>query len=144
GWLVEEQQPRPSDQCPRQGGALLLSARELRGETLLEPGQPDHLEYIRDAAPHLRVPYAGHAEREGNVVEDRHVRPDRVALEDHADAAPVRGEEGPCATVSDHLGADPNPSCIRSLKAGDTAQRRRLPAAGWPQQRVQLAGPRLE
>ena len=78
-------------------------------------------------------------QRKGGVLEHRHVRPDRVGLEHHAEAAPVgrhedafeRDEKTTRAVDRDLAGARP-------LEARDRAQRRGLAAAARAEQREEL------
>ena len=78
------------------------------------------------------------AQPEGDVLEDRQVREERVALEDGVDVALVRRQSGDCAV------AEVDRSRARLLEAADHAERRRLAAARRAEQRVELAALDLE
>ena len=75
----------------------------------------------------------GDAQREGDVLRDRHVRVERIGLEDHGD--PALGRR--------HLGhvdaADEDRAFGHHLEAGDHAQKRGLAAAGRAEQGAELA-----
>ena len=73
----------------------------------------------------LRATFRGEAR---DVLEDRQVREERVALEDRVHVALVRRKagDGPVAEVDDAI--------VRLLEAADHAQRRRLAAAGRSEQ----------
>ena len=92
--LVEEQHGGPVDERPREGDALGLAARDLRRLAPLEAGQLDELEHLRDARLDLRVLTFLRREAEGDVLEDRQVREERVVLEDRVDVALVRRQPG--------------------------------------------------
>jgi hypothetical protein len=70
---------------------------------------------------------------EGEVGLDRHVRVERVVLEDHRDVAILRRQ------VVDDLGADGDGAVGDLLKAGDGPQRRRLAASGRTDKHHELA-----
>ena len=74
-----------------------------------------------------------HPEREGDVLEDGHVRVERVALEHHGDAALHRRQ------VVHPLSVDDDVARGRVLEPGDHAQERRLAAAGRADEDDELA-----
>ena len=89
--LVHQQHLRLVRQCARHRDALLLAARELGRQAVvhaLERHEPSNSSRRarRSAALHL-----AHAQRELDVVADRHVAEQRVVLEDEADLALARG-----------------------------------------------------
>ena len=131
--LVEQQHGRLEDQGPRQGDALLLAARELRGLALLVARELDELERLADALRISRLRSFRAPEPEGDVVEDVQVREEGVVLEDAVDVALVRRRLGDVGAVQEDLAGG------RLLEAGDHAQGRGLPAAGRPEQREELA-----
>src|SRR5690606_29301094 len=67
----------------------------------------------------------------------RHVRPERVALEDHRHVAPFGRQR--LRGGGDGLAADENLTGRRFDKAGNETQGRRLAAAGRPEQTNQLS-----
>ena len=67
---------------------------------------------------------AGHAQAEADIVADRHVRIERVALEHHREAALRR------RLVDDVDAVDQDGAAGRVLEPGDQAEQRRLSAAG--------------
>src|SRR5262249_5434503 len=83
-------------------------------------------------------------QREGDVLEDRHVRPDRVRLEDHADIAAVGGDEDAAARGGDDGGLERNLPGIGPLQAADRSERRRLATPGGTEQREKLPRGHLE
>ncbi len=97
--LVEQQDGGLDDQRAAKRNALLLAAAELSGMPVLQPLEPDRRQNLVDAgflvAPiELRV-----AQAEGDILQDRHVRPDGVVLEDHAHAPPLRRHDARSATT---------------------------------------------
>jgi len=89
-----------------------------------------HLQDLAGPPPHLGRRQFPQLQPERNILLHRHVRPDRVALEDHGHAPPFRwrhrtGTRHHFAVHFDYAGAGLD-------KAGDHAQRGRLAAAGRP------------
>src|SRR6266540_4197260 len=80
-----------------------------------------------------------HLERERDVLEHVHVRPDRVRLEHHAEPALVRRHTRALRGREEHVAADRDLARVRRLEARDAAERRRLAAARRAEQREQLA-----
>ena len=79
-----------------------------------------------------------HAQPEGDVLEDRHVREQRVVLEHEAHLALAHVGVGRVLAVEQHAAR------IGHLQPGDDAQQRRLARARGPEQRHQLAGRDVE
>ena len=126
--LVEEQDLGVVDERPRQGDPLLHAAGELPRLPLLGPRQVDETEDLPHAAGDLVAGNVSAAKAEGDVLEDRQVREERVALEDRVHVALVRRQS------RDGLVAEVDDAIVRFLEAADHPQRRRLPAAGRPEQ----------
>ena len=82
----------------REGETLLLASRQLRRHAPFEPPEAHDLE--REIDPLLDLGPAQSlartlGQRERDVVEDVHVWPDGVVLEDHADVSGVRRDREP-------------------------------------------------
>ncbi len=131
--LVEQERGRAVDERAGEGDALLLAAGELPRLALLEPFEPDDAEHLFDPRALLALvhPLQPHPERD--VVPDRHVREERVVLEDHVHVAPVRRHGG------DVDAAEQDPPLVGLLEAADHPEGRRLPAAARPEQGEELA-----
>ena len=97
--LVEQQDARAVDQRAGERDPLLLAARELARLAPVEPGEADELEDFEHALPQLAAAHALAAQPEGDVLEDRQVREERVALEDRVDVALVRRQPGDVAVA---------------------------------------------
>ena len=98
--------------------------------------QPHQLEDLADPGPALGP--AAPVQPEGDVARDRQVREQRVVLEHQPDPAALRLLEPP--PVRHHVARDADRPLVRPLEPGHEPQRRRLAAAGGPDQRHQLAG----
>lgn len=81
--FVEQHQGRAGRQRPRQGDALLLSARQLAGAAVLEPTQAHEVEHLRDPR---RAAALRPREPERDVVPDAEVREQGPFLRDQRDA----------------------------------------------------------
>ena len=95
-----------------------------------------------DASGDLGLRHAADAEAEGDVLGDRLVRPDRVALEDQRHAAPFGRHHH--AGAGQHAAVDHDLARGRLDEAGDELQRGTLAAAGGAEQGEHLAGADLE
>ena len=108
--LVHQIDRRVAHERARERHALLLSARKLARlplEQIVETEAPrgsDDSRFDLDAADRSR------AQREGDVVEDREVRIERVVLEDHRHVALGRGH------VVDYAIADPKMAYVEPAK----------------------------
>ncbi len=122
--LVEEKHPRLTAESGADGDALALAARELTRFPLEVFGQTEDRRHLSNAPVEFRLRRPPQFEREGHVSIDRHVRVERIALEDHRDVAVARRQvrHGPTA--------DADVACGHLLEAGDHSQRRRLTATG--------------
>ena len=113
--------------------ALALAAGELGRRALLVAGQAHELERLGRAAAALLARDLGDLEAVLDVVADRHVREQRVVLEDRVDVARVGRQAGDVGAAQlDRAG-------VGDREAGDQPQRRRLARAGGAEQREELA-----
>jgi len=96
-------------------------------------GQVESLGRRLDLAVDLGLVDLGQLQREAHVLAHRHVRIERVVLEDHGDVAVLR------RAVVDNLVADPQLARGDVLEPGDHPQRRRLAAARGPDEDHELA-----
>ena len=136
--LVHEEHGGLADDRPAEGDALALAAGELLGlavEQLLELEDPGRLV---DPLLDVRLGDLAQLEAEREVVADRHVRVERVALEHHRDVAVLRRD------VVDDLVADAELALADLLEPGDHPQARRLPAARGADEHHELAVTDLE
>ena len=129
--LVEQQHGRLVGDRPRQRHALLLAAREQRRRTLRVAVQLDQAEGAHDLVLHdlARVFARAVLQGKGDVVEDGHVRPDGVALKDHANVTFVRRHQRRGRARKDHAGADLDLASGRRLEPGNAAQGARFATA---------------
>ena len=112
---------------------LPLAARELHRLAVAEALEAHHLQHVGDLRRALAAVHALHLQPVADVLGDRHVREERVVLEDRVDVARVR------RLVGDVGAAERDSPGVRSLEAGDHPQRRRLARARRPEQREELA-----
>ena len=94
------------------------------GRRSSSPGSPT-MRAIRSTLSSARRVPLRLAQRVGDVVAHRHVRPQRVMLEHHAEAAPLRRNENSAGDVDHHPVADRDPSAHRD------APSRRCSATAW-------------
>ena len=88
--LVEQQYRCLQHQRPCQRDALLLTAREFRSPPLAKLADLNHFHHGIDAALCFILADLLVSQSKANVLGDRHVREERVVLEDRVDAALVR------------------------------------------------------
>ena len=118
----EERLGLTHDRAPHRH-ALALAAGQVRGASVEVLGEFQHLRRLLDLLPDRRLVLARELQREAHVLGDRHVRVQRVGLEDHRDVA-VLGR-----LVVDDLAVDAQFALGDVLQARDHVQRRRLSAA---------------
>src|SRR3989475_7019512 len=137
--LVQEKDVRPLHERAREGDALLLATGELRGSAIEQCVDLDERGGLAHAPLALFLAHGtAKLEREADVLGDRHVRVQRVALEDHADPAFLWEEVIDTSVTEEDL------SARRTVDASDHEQGRGLPAAGRPEERDELARADLE
>ena len=99
--LVHEEHGRLAHDGASERDALALAAGQLLGLAVEQVLELDGLSRLLDPALDLRLGDLAQLQAEGQVVADRHVRIERVALEDHRDVA-ILGRD-----VVDDAVADP-------------------------------------
>ena len=100
---------------PADGNALALAARQLTGAPVKIFCQVQNPGRVLDPPRLFRLVKAGHAEREGDVLANRHMRVERIGLEHHGKAAPRRRNGCGILAIDDNL------SRGHILKAGNQA-----------------------
>ncbi len=136
--LVHEEDLGLADDGATHRDALTLTTRErlrLARQVLLEVEQLGGLEHALGA---LFLADAGDLQGEAHVLGDRHVRVQRVVLEDHRDVAVLRRDVGDIAV------ADEDAARVDLFEAGQHAQRGGLTATGGADQDQELAVGDLE
>lgn len=88
--LVQQEELRLFDDRPADGDPLPLAARQLRRLSVQLRFDLQHPGGLQHAPADLSLGDAGVAQTKGHVVAHRHVRVERIVLEDHGDA-PVAG-----------------------------------------------------
>ena len=120
--LVHQEHGRLADDRPAERDALALAAGQL-ARLLLEVLEVEDPGRVLDPLVDLGLGHLAELQPEGHVVVDRHVRVQRVALEDHRDVAILRGD-----VVHDAV-ADLEVAVADLFEAGDHPQAGRLAAA---------------
>ena len=121
------------DDGPRQRDALLLPAGQLMWMSVAEAAEPHQVERPPDPRCNRILRPAARPQRKRDVLEDAQMREDRVVLEYHAKAAPLRRHRRDVRAVEQHRAA------VGADKPGDHHQRRRLARARGPEQREEFA-----
>ena len=99
--LVEEEDLGLAHDRAADGDALALAAGELLGLALEQRLDLQDARRLAHAPGDLVGGRAGHAQAEGHVLFHRHVRIERVGLEDHRDLALARRQARHVAAVDD-------------------------------------------
>ena len=131
--LVEQEDGRLEDERARERHALLLATRELRRQLAFMAVQADALDDLSNAARNDVARRLSHLEGESDVLRDRHVRKERIALKHHAEGARLR------ASLRDVLAVAHQPSNGRLLEAGHDHEKSRLAGAGGTKQGQKFA-----
>ena len=129
--LVQQQNLRLGGEGAGDGHALLLAARDLVGAALREVIESHAFEQPRGDRP----AFMSRARGVGHVVENGHVRKQRVVLEDVPDA-PVPGGDvdrplARFAPAEEDRVIESNLTAIRRGETGDAAERHRLAGPRW-------------
>ena len=127
--FVEEEDERLLDKGSTERHPLLLPARKLGRSAVQEVRDVEHLGHRCDAIGDLGDAPATELEREADVLEDGHVRVERIVLEDHRHPPLIRRHP------RDVLIAQQDPSSIGLVQTGDEIEGRALAAAGRAQER---------
>ena len=133
--LVEQQHLGLDGDGAGDGDALLLAARKLGRPAVGVGGEADQLQRLGHLGVDLATRQAAFLEAEGDVLGHRHVRPQRVALEHHADVALPWRQAGDVLAVEQHLAR------LRLGEARDQPQQGGLAAARGAEKGEELAGP---
>src|SRR5262249_10358747 len=133
--LVQQQHLGMIGERTRERDALLLAARELGGPPVAEPGHLDQGQHLLDHAARLLLWSAAHLQAAGDVLRDRPMWEERVALEDRVDR-PLIGRQ-----MLDRAALEQDLPGTRLLEARDQAQQRGLAAARRAQKREELVLP---
>ena len=133
--LVQQEQSRLDHEGARQGDALPLPSGELGRAPALDAVEPHLGQRGLHLARHLVARLAADPEPERDVLEDGHVRPEGVVLEDDPDVALVRRHR------IDELIVHEDPAGVGNDEPGQQPEQRRLAAARGPEHGVELAGP---
>jgi hypothetical protein len=131
--LVQQERARLVDEGARERDTLALAAGELARTAAGEIAEPHDVEHLPHPPPELAAFHAADARAEGNVVEHREVREERVVLEDRVDGAAVGRH------AADVDAVEPQHARRRGLEAGDHAQHGGLAAARGTEHREELA-----
>ena len=113
---------------------LLLAAGKLGGVALFKLLDLEQGEQLVHALADARLIPLEHLQTEGDVFIHRHVRPERVVLEQKADVALVRRQVDALFGIENRHAVDQNPAAGRRFKPGDHAQGGRFAAAGGAEQ----------
>ncbi len=131
--LVHEEDLGGADDGPAHGDALALATGEGLRLALEVGGEVEDGGCLLDALADLALVDAGDLQGEAHVVGDRHVRVERVVLEDHCDVA-VLGRQ-----VGDVTVTDPDLAAVDLFEAGEHAQRGGLATPGGADENQELA-----
>lgn len=138
GGFVGEKKTGAGDERPRDRGALHLSSGELVGVRFAPVREVHPREQLAGAFPGVAVSIQ--EARQLDVVPDGQVGEQVEELEDDADVSPAIERPLPVGKGGDVAAADPDRPGGRRVDAGDEVKERRLPAAGRPDDREELAG----
>ncbi len=131
--LVHQKDVGVAHQRAGERDALLLPAAQLGRFAVEDVGDVEHLRHATHALRNFMLGHRTGAQTEGDVVEDRERRIERIGLEGERHVALIRLQ------AVDQPAADVHLAACDVLQAYDHAQRRRLAAAGRPKQRQKFA-----
>ena len=131
--LVHQEDLRLANDGAAHRHSLTLATGQRLGLAIEVRLEIEHLRDLFDAGADLRLVGSGELERKTHVLGHRHVRVQRVVLEDHRDVALFRLLTGDVAV------ADEDASTVDVFEPGEHAQGGRLSAAGGSDEDEELA-----
>ena len=142
--FVEEHHLGVAGEGASEADPLLLATRELVGIAVCHPIQADETDHLtRPLHPSL-LGLTPELEAEGDVVEHPPMRQQAEVLEDHREPAPTQLPQALRAGLADVLAVEVDLAGRRFDQAGETADQRRLAAAGQAHHHEDLAGLDIE
>ena len=133
--FVEEEDVGFHRDGPCKRHPLLLPAGERPRVAVRKVSDPEPFEERGDLGPGLLLPHPLHPETVGNVLDDPHVREERVVLVDEGDLPHLRGEGG------DLFAPEEDAAALRPVKPGDRFEEHRLSRPRRPDDEVVVALP---
>ena len=130
--FVEQEHIRIAHDGTAHGNTLALAAGKLGRPSFQKGLEAESARRFRDRRIDLRLGLSGDLERKSHILCNRHMRVERIGLEDHGDVALARRQ------VVDHPVADVDFTARDVLQPGDHAERGRLATAGRADQRDEL------
>ena len=130
--FIQQEQLRLRHQRACQGNALLLAARELIGETSRILTEVHNFQHPFHTCADVIAGPLLNGQRIGHIVKYIHVRPDRIALEYHADIPSFRRQKG--IPAGNQLVINVEFPAGGLFKSGNNAKHRGLSTAGRPKQ----------
>ena len=134
--LVQQHDLRLVDERAGEGDPLLLAAGEFWRWAVFQAVETDDLEHVTNPFLDLILRFALDGQWIGDVFGNRHMRPNRVGLKDHADGPLVGRHIDALAGGIDGLTADGDLTAVGPLQTRHAAQRRGLAATAGAQERV--------
>ncbi len=132
--FVEQHQIGLCDQSARHRHSLLLPTAELGGIPVEQGSAVHHSCCGFDLPGGDGALHSSNLQRVSDVFAHRHVGPQRVGLEDHADVALVGRNVDPGRRIEDGVVLERDRPALGCLEAGDAAERGRLPATAGAEQ----------
>jgi hypothetical protein len=144
GRLVGDQQPGPVGQRPRDRHPLLLAAGQLVGALVRMLPEPDHPQQQHRPLVPLGGVGAGEPHRDGDVLSGGEDRYQGVGLEDERQRLPAQPGQLIAAETGDFRPIYLHAAGVGPVQPANNVQQGGLSRAGPPDQRGQLARPRLQ
>jgi hypothetical protein len=124
--FVEQDQFRLANDGTRQGHALLLAARQLRGIAVAQGRKPDNVERLVDKLLRRRAIAALNQRSIAGILRNRHMGKERIVLEDGVERAAVGRHGGDVGAI------EGDPAAGGCRETADQAQDCRLAGARRP------------
>ncbi len=142
--LIEQQQARLVDQRAGNRYALLLTTRELIGIAVGQLAEFEPIKHVAGALLALGRGNAADAQRIGDVLLHRHMRPQRIGLEHIADIALLGGHVDGFRGRIDDVVTEADFAAGWLVQPADEVEQRGLAATARSQQRGERAGRHCE
>lgn len=138
GRLIGDEQLRLTDDRPRNGNALLLSAGQRRWPGACAIGEANPGKHLSHRALDFRIALSGDAQRQGDIVESGKVPDEAEILEDNADTAAIIRQDVPWC-IAEILAEQPDPAAGGAASEIEKLQERRLSRTGRSGEEIEAA-----
>ncbi len=125
---------------PRDRDPLCLTARKLAGQPVFQSAEAEPAQPLPRTSQRLRAVGPGQQQRQRGVLRRGQLADQQALLEDEAELVPAQRAALGLAELVDAVSVQRYLALVRTQDPGQHVQQRRLPRAGWSDDRQHFAG----